>query len=138
MLVGQRVPDVLNLRDNGQDLVAHLVHGVLHASTGILCKGIQSNLPGLAPSLSKLWRKPFDLVESRECLPIITTLDLGAQDSVPRLGQLSVLVAVEPVEGGSSALEHKQLVDARRQADSATIVACDAVNLAQLLAISVE
>lgn len=137
VLVGERVVDGLDQRSRLEDLVTHLVHGVLDAGAAVLCERINRDLPRGGVALLELGCDRPDLSQAGEQLPLPTALDLGAQDAVPRLGQLRVLIAVEAVEGRSGALEHEQTFDTGVDRDSLALP-CDCLDDSSLLTIAVE
>lgn len=51
MLVWQRVVNRSDSRYSGQDLITHLVHGVLDACATVRCKGLDGDGPGTVPGL---------------------------------------------------------------------------------------
>lgn len=137
MLVGQRVDDQLRVRNSRQNLLAHLVHGILHAGALVLGKPRQRNLAGLLPRRVELGDGLAHGLDVGEGLPLPAGVDVGRQDAVPGLGQGGELVADEAVEGRAGALEHGQPLDAAGDGDA--VLARDArLDVARLLAVAQE
>lgn len=137
MLVGQRVGDQLRLWYGSQDLLAHLVHGVLHAGALILGESRQSNLTSLFPRRIELgYCLPHS---SNICkgLPLPGSINVGGQDAIPSLAQSGVLVPHEAVECRASALEHSQALNAAVD-DDAALASNAGLNIARLLAVAQE
>lgn len=137
VLVRQRVADSLHKRCCRQNLVAHLVHGVLHASAIVLRKGIQGNRLRRVERSVEFRDHALDLIETGESLPFPLGFDLGAENAVPGLAQARVFVAVEAVEGGAGALEHEELVDAALDRDALSL-ADNGLDGADILAVAHE
>jgi len=112
VLVWKQIVDLLNEWHCSQDLVAHLVHGVLHAGRLVLCKGLGGDLVSSLESWVEFAGLGLDGCERVEGSPCPVCLDFGGQNAIPGLWQSSVFVPVEAIEGRSSALEYKQLVNA--------------------------
>lgn len=137
VLVGQRVADQLRVGHGGQDLLAHLVHGVLHAGTLVLGEPRQRDAAGLLPRRVELGDGLSDGLDVRKGLPLPGGIDIRRQDAVPGLAQRRVLVPHEAVEGRAGALEHGQAHDAA--ADDDAVLAADAgLDVARLLAVAQE
>lgn len=85
MLVWQRIVNRSDGRHSGQNLITHLVHGVLDACATVRGKGLDRDGPGTVPRLVKFWYHRFDMVESIEGLPCPSAVDFGAQDTVAYL-----------------------------------------------------
>ena len=137
MLVRKRVHDAVNIGHSGENLLAHLVHGGLHTSTVILRKKLQRDIARRLPGLVELGDRGLHGLEVGKGAPLPCGVDVGGEDAVPRLGEGGELVADEAVEGGASALEDSQTLDAARHGD-ARIAAGDGFNGALLLAITQE
>jgi len=137
VLIRKSIVDSLNQRHIRKDLVAHLVHSVLDASTIVLGKDIESSVLDAIESLVKLRNDRLDLVQSRELLPLPTSLDVCAKDAVPGFGQTGVFVPVESIERGPGALEHKKTLEARLNGDTLAF-SSHGLNNALLLAIAEE
>lgn len=137
MLVGQRVLNRLNQRLSSQDLVRHLVHGVLDTGAVILREGLEGDIPGGLPGDIELGRKRAHLVQAAEVFPVPVSGDIGAENAIPSLLELGVLVTDEAPELGVGALEHGQAVDGGLDVDA---LALDNVDLdgAGLVAVLVE
>lgn len=106
VLVGQSVLDIRCVRSNSKNLVAHVVHGCLHTSAVLLSKSVDGDLPGSLETLVELVLLLADLLDVLELLPLPRVLNFSAEDAIPGLGESGVLVSVEAMEGGSSALEN--------------------------------
>lgn len=65
------------------------------------------------------------------------SFNLSAENAIPRLGELGVLVTVEAMEGGSSTLEHKQFLDLGTDRHALALPG-DRLDDANFLAITVE
>ncbi|KAB8339148.1 hypothetical protein FH972_022084 [Carpinus fangiana] len=118
VLVGQGVVNGGGLGHGGQDLLAHLVHGVLHAGALLDGKRLERDPPRRLPRRVELARvgRGLHLGQPREHAPRPPALDLGAQDAVLRLRQHRVCVRrVVAVEGAARRLEHQQAGDAAAQ-----------------------
>jgi hypothetical protein len=109
MLIRQCIVDGLNLRDSLQNKIAHLIHGRLHTGAIILGECLHSDIPRSLPRGIEV--HSLGLLCVLEQLPLPPCLDLRAEDTVPRLGQLGVLVAVEAMKCRPRALQHEQLLD---------------------------
>lgn len=118
MLVRQAVADSLDLGSLDEDLLAHLVHGVLHTGRVLLGKSLESDLSCVGVCLVEDGRLLLDLLQSGELLPLPCALDLGAENAVPDLGKTGVLVAVEAIKGGPGRLEHEEFLDSALDADA--------------------
>ena len=137
MLVGQSVLNVRCVRGGNKDLVAHVVHGSLHAGTVLLCKSVDSDLSGSLVALVELVLLLANLLDVLELLPLPRVLDFSTEDAVPGFGQSGVLVSVESVEGRSGALENKEAVNAGLDGD-ALATSCDNLDCALVCAVAEE
>lgn len=134
VLVGQRVGGRQGLGHGGEDLLAHLVHCVLHAGALVLGKGLHCDVAGGAPRWVELGHGGADGGQVRE-LPGPGGVDVGGEDAVPGLGEGGVLVADEAVEGGAGGLEDGELLDGAGEGDA--VLAGDAgLDVAGLLAVA--
>lgn len=135
MLVRQRIGNQVCLRHGGQDLLAHLVHGILHTGALILGKSGERNVASLLPCRVKLGARLPHGLYIRKGLPLPGSVNISGQDAVPGLSQSGVLVPNEAVEGRSSTLEHSQTHDAAANDD--VVLAADAgLDSACLLAVA--
>lgn len=137
VLVGQAVNDRLDLGCLCQNLLAHLVHGVLHAGRVLLCKRLHGDCPGIRVCFVENGLLLLHLLEAAKLVPLPCRLDLCAENAVPRLRQTGELVAVEAVECRARRLEHKQLLDSTLDAD-ALALAEDGLDGADLGAVAEE
>ncbi|CRK29992.1 hypothetical protein BN1708_005120 [Verticillium longisporum] len=136
VLVGQGVGDGLGLGGDLEDLLAHLVHGVLDAGALVLGKGLEGDGAGGVPGGVEAADVLLDGGEAVGEGPGPGGVDVGGEDAVPGLGQGGVRVADEAVEGRAGGLEDGELLDAARQGDA---VAGDAgLDGARLLAVAQE
>ena len=126
VLVRQRILNRLNKSLASQNLLRHLVHGVLHAGAVILSEGLEGDLTGRLPGSVKVLHISAHLVESREALPAPSGIDIRAEDAVPGLLESGVLVADEAPELRVGALQHGQVVQRGADVDA---LALDHVNL---------
>jgi len=135
MLVGKRIVDSLDERNSGQNVIAHLVHGGLYTGAVVLGEDLKCQVTGSLPCTIEV--DLLRLGSVLEQLPLPTSLNLGAENAVPGLGKLCVLVTVETMEGRTSALEDEELLNlgANRHALS---FPCNRLNDAGLLAVTVE
>ena len=120
-----------------QDLFAHLIHGVLDASTVVRSERLQGNLAGSIPRLVKLGYHRLDFGKGGEGLPLPASLYLRAQNAVPYLRELSVCIAVEAVEGRTSALKNKKFLNLGAQGD-ALVFPCNGLDNTNFLAVAEE
>lgn len=97
VLVWQSVVDCVDLGDSSQNGVGHLVHSSLNTGAVILGEGLHCDVPGSLPRTIEV--NSLDFLQCLEELPLPASLNFCAEDAVPGLGQASVLVAVEAVEG---------------------------------------
>lgn len=96
VFVGKRVVNGFYQRNCGEDLIAHLVHSVLYAGAAVRREGLEGNIPCSLPRPIKV--HVFGLFHSLECLPQPASLHFSAEDAVPGLRELSILIAVETME----------------------------------------
>lgn len=135
VLVGQRVGDQVGFRHSGQNLLAHLVHGVLHTGALILSKSGERNVASFLPRRVELGARLPHGFYIGECLPLPSGVNVSGQDAIPGLSQRGELVPHEAVEGRASALQHRQAHDAA--ADDDALLAADAgLDVARLLAVA--
>lgn len=120
MLVGQRIVNRGDGWHSAQDLIAHLVHGVLDASATVGGKCLDCDSPGTIPGRVKFWHHGLDMVESIKGLPCPSTVDFGAQDTVVHIRERRVLVADKVMEGRPSAFEDEKTGDRRTDGDALT------------------
>ena len=113
MLIRQRILHRLNQRLIPQNLIRHLVHGILHTGTIILGKDPQGNIPRLSPGSIKPRHVRAHLIQIPKALPAPIRRDIGTQHTIPRLFQRGVLVAQEAPELRVCALEYRQAADTR-------------------------
>lgn len=121
VLVGQRVVDVLDLWHSSEDLLAHLVHGVLDTGALFGCKRLHCDFARALPCSVELVGRggSLDGGDVRERAPGPAALDFCAEDAVLRLGQDGELVfCVVAVEGAAGAFEHEQALDAGADLDA--------------------
>ena len=119
MLIWQSVVDFLYESDFSQDLLAHLVHGVLHTWTFILGKSLHGDGTCRLPRLIEDLLLSLDRVKSLECLPLPAGVDCGTQDSILSLWKDGILVlGVETIESGTSTLENEEAFNARANGDA--------------------
>ncbi|KAL2277369.1 hypothetical protein FJTKL_00072 [Diaporthe vaccinii] len=137
VLVRQGVAGEVCLGHRLQDLLAHLVHGVLHAGALVLGKRLHGDGPGGLPGGVEPGRGLAHGVDPGEGLPRPGAVDVGRQDAVPGLGEGGVLVAHEAVELGPGALEHREPHDAAPERDAA-VPGHGGLDVAGLLAVAVE
>lgn len=137
MLVRQRIVHRLHQRLVGQDLLGHLVHGVLDTGAVILGEDLQGDLAGTLPGGVELGDDGADLVQRGEGLPGPAGVDVGAEDAVPGFLEGGVLVAQEAPELRVGALEHGQLGQAGGDGDAAALGHVD-LHGALLLAVAHE
>lgn len=137
MLVGQRVGNQLCLRHSSQNLLAHLVHCVLHAGTLILGESGERNVASFLPRRIELGARLSHGVHIRKRLPRPGGVNISGQDAVPGLSQSGVLVPHEAVEGRAGALQHSQALDAAID-DDALFAADAGLDVARLPAVTHE
>ena len=137
MVIGQRVVDDLDERLRREDLISHLVHGVLHTGAVILCEGLEGDVSGGEPGGIEAGPERADLVDAAEALPVPVAGDIGAEDAVPGLLESGVLITNEAPELRVGALEDLELVDAGLDVDTLALDDID-VHVARLLAVLVE
>lgn len=137
VLVGERVGDAVRLGDNLKDLLGHLVHGVLNTGALILGEELERNVAGRLPRLVKLGDRSLDSLDVGEGRPLPTSFDIGGENTVPGLGQGGVLIPVEAVEGGASALQHAQPSNAAVKRD-AILAAHSSLDVPRLIAVLEE
>ena len=135
VLIGEGVVNRFDQWHCCQDLFAHFIHGVLDASTVVRSEGLQSNLAGSIPRLVKLGHYRLDFGKGGEGLPLPASLNLGAQNAVPCLRELSVCVAVEAIEGRTGALKNKKLLNLGAQED-ALVFPCNGLDNTNFLAVA--
>jgi hypothetical protein len=135
VLVRQRIVDSVNLRNSSQDLVAHLVHCRLYTGAVVFSEDLHCNVPRSRPCSIEVDR--LRLVRILEQLPLPASLDICAENPVPGLRELGVLIAVEAVESRSSALQHEQLLDLGADGN-ALALASNRLDNAELISITVE
>lgn len=121
MLIGQRIINRSDGWHSGQDLIAHLVHGVLDASAIVDGKSLHRDSSGTVPGLVKDWYHGLDMIESIEGLPRPSAVDFGAQDTVVHVWERGVLVADKVMEGRAGALEDEKTGDGGTDGDALTI-----------------
>lgn len=137
VLVGERVGDVLNQRDLGQDLLAHLVHGSLDGGGVVLGEGAHGGIAGALPGSVKLGDDGPDSVDGAEICPFPGGINVGGKDAIPGLAEGGVLVAVEAVEGGAGGLKYGEALDAG--GDGEALVAAEGdLDVARLGAVAEE
>jgi hypothetical protein len=135
MLVWQRIVDGLDLRNSSENFVAHLVHCSLNTGAVVLGEDLHRNVPRCLPCGIKVNR--LGLCRVFEKLPLPASLNVRAEDTIPSLRKLGVLVTVEAVESRSSALEHEQLLNLGTDRDALALPR-DRLNHAELLAVAEE
>lgn len=90
-----------------QDLLAHLIQGVLDARTTFLCKSLEGDRSSGLPRLVKFGNCRLHVLNAAERIPGPSAVDFGAQDSVVNVRQGGVLVLVKIVERGPGTFEHQ-------------------------------
>jgi hypothetical protein len=70
MLVRQSVLNIRRVRGSDKDLVAHVVHGSLHARTVLLCECVDGDLSGSLVALVELVLLLANLLDILELLPL--------------------------------------------------------------------
>lgn len=123
MLVGESVCDGFRLRNSGEDVLGHLVHGSLDTGAVIRSKPLESDVTGRLPGLIELAHAGLDGLVSAERLPRPAGVHVGGENPVPGLGQGGVLVTDETVERRSGALQDAKTDDAAGDGDA--ILAAD-------------
>ena len=118
MLVRQRIVNRSDGRHGGQDLITHLVHGVLDACATVGGKGLGRDSSGIVPGLVELGYHGFDMVESIEGLPCPSAVDFSTQDTVVHFWERGVLVTDKVVKGRAGALEDEESCDSRTDGDA--------------------
>ena len=136
MLVGQGVVGLVSLGHGIQDLLAHLVHGVLDRRALVLGKSLERDVAGRLPRLVEALNALLHLGQVGELLPGPAGVHVGGQDAVPRLLEGGELVPHEAVEGGAGALEHLQADDAALEEDA--LPGNGGLDVAGLLAVAQE
>lgn len=111
MLVREGVGDGLRLGHSVQDLLAHLVHCVLHTGALVLREELESDLTSSVPRVVELANCLLDGSQVLEGSPAPASVNIGGKDTVPGLCEGRVLVANESVEGGAGALEDGEACD---------------------------
>lgn len=137
MLVGEGVVNSLDKRRSSKNLVAHLVHGVLHTRAVLLGKGLGGDLVHIIPGFVEDGSLAADLIYAGESLPVPAADNLGAQNTVIGLGQTRVLVPVEAVECRSGALQDEQTIELGLDGD-ARAFSCNDLNNTRLVAVAEE
>lgn len=140
MLIRQTVIDGVYAWHCREDLVTHLVHGVLHAGAIIVGERLQRDIPRRLPRFVKRLLAELDFLQARERLPQPAALDFGRENAVPGFWQDRVVALVEAVKRGARALQHQQFVDAALDGDAAAglLVARHDLHLTNFLAVAVE
>ncbi len=82
MLVGQRVVDCLEQGLGCQDLLAHLVHGVLHTRAFLERKESEGDLAGVGPRVIEFVHVLLDRVNAGEGRPRPVGVNRSAEDAV--------------------------------------------------------
>ena len=136
MLVGQRIVGLVGLRHRIQDLLAHLVHGVLDRRRLVLGKGLERDVAGGLPRGVEALDALLHGRQVGELLPGPAGVHVGREDAVPRLLEGGKLVTDEAVEGGAGALEHLEADDAALDGDA--VPRDRGLDVAGLLAVTQE
>lgn len=111
VFVGQRIVNCFDQRSRGQDLLAHLIHGILYAGALVFGERLECDFACILPCFVELRNLPLNVIESSENLPFPASIDRGAEDTVPDFGQSGVIVPNEGVESRSGALQHQKIGD---------------------------
>lgn len=118
MLIRQRIIHRFDLWHSSQNGIGHSVHHRLHAGTIHLGEGVERNLACRAPGIVESRCICLYIGEAGEIPPFPCSIYLGAEDSVPDLGQSRILVAHKAPELRASALQYVQALDARGDCDA--------------------
>lgn len=113
MLVGQRVFHRLDQGLESQDLVGHLVHGILHTGTVVLSEGLKSDITSSSPGSVELGNVGLDFIKIAEALELPIGVDIGAENAIPCFGESGVLITDEAPELGVGALKNCKAMDGR-------------------------
>ena len=117
MLVGQGESDSLDLWGRVEDLLGHLVHGILNAGAFVFSESLHANGRSILKSLVELGSCLLDGLGIRE-LPAPSGIDISRENPVMGLTERGELVADEAVESRPRALEHAQAGDAADETDA--------------------
>lgn len=137
MLIRQRILNSINQGLLAQNLVGHLVHGVLDTGTVIIGESLEGDIPGSLPGRVELVGNGADLVQSTEALPVPVGSNVGAENAIPGLLERGIFVADEAVELRAGALEHGQAADRGLDIDALALDDVD-LDVAGLVAVLVE
>jgi hypothetical protein len=135
VLIRQRIINCFDLRDSLQNKITHLVHSRLHTRAIILGKNLHSDIPRSLPRAVEV--HVLDLPCVLEKLPLPPGLNLRAENTIPRLRQLSKFIAVEAMERTPRTLQHEQLFDLGSNGNTFTL-ACDGLDHPGFLAVAEE
>jgi hypothetical protein len=135
MFVGQRIIDSFDFRNGSKNLVAHLVHCRLYTGAVVLGEDLHGDVSRGLPCGIEVNRLGFGRI--LEELPLPTSLNVCAEDTVPGLGKLGILVTVKAVESGTGALQHQQLLYLGADRNALALPG-DRLYHAELLAVTVE
>jgi hypothetical protein len=137
VLVGERVIDSVNERNGSQNLIGHLVHGVLDTCAVVLGECAHGDGSDLIPCIVELRNIGANLVYRSKGLPVPSAFHFSAENAIPNLWQLGILIAVEAVKCRACAFQNEKLIDARLDGD-AFAFSCDELDFSCLVAIAVE
>lgn len=137
MLVRQRVLDSLNVWHCLQNVLAHLIHGILHGWAVLLRKQLHRNFTCSRPRLVELWNGSPHRSQTLEVVPLPRAIDLGGQNPVPDFRESGVLITDEAVELRASALQDQQSSDAAANFDALSFPGSN-FNVPRLVSITEE
>lgn len=118
MLVRQRVVNIRNKWLSSQDLLAHLVHGVLDTGGFFDSEQPEGDLAGLGMGCIELVDVILYVLQLGEDIPLPAGVDASAEDAIPRLREGGVFVSDERMEHASCGLEDKEFRDATSDLDA--------------------
>lgn len=137
MLVGQRVANNLHLGRLLQDLLAHLVHGVLDRGGLVLGERLEGDVAGRLESLVEPLNALLHVGDGGKGLPVPGGINVGRQDTVPSLAEGGVLVPDEAVEGRAGGLKDGETLDGGLELN-ASLAGDASFHVAGLVAVAVE
>ena len=117
VLVRKRVVYGFDFGHGFENLLTHLVPGVLGAWTTFRCKGFEGDGSSGLPRLVEFGNGRLHLLHTAERVPDPSAIDFGAQDSIVDVWQGRVLISIETVKGGPSTFEHQKSGNGRANTD---------------------
>lgn len=138
MFVRESVVDSVNLRVGSQNILTHLVHGVLHARAVLVCKSVHGDAAGSRPGFIETVGSSLDVLDSLEETPLPVTFNGGAENAIVRLGEDGVrIVDIEAEKRRAGTLQNQEILDARLNGDALALASND-VDDSCVIAVAVE